>query len=89
MKLSGCIKTELIPASDYDMEKKSYSWSLARFDEDTMEIKFTFDNPELISMNGQDKIKITFIKTNYYMRPQDESKKAVPSGFETVIKLPA
>ena len=31
LKVSGCIKTELVPGSDFSLDKKTYEWKLIEF----------------------------------------------------------
>ena len=67
MKIAGCIKMELIPATGQDLDKKKFEWTLTKFDQENLEIKLTFENPKYISIDGSDSVKITFDKTNYFL----------------------
>lgn len=63
LRLSGSIKTELIPSSENYLDKKTYSWEIVAFKETSIEMKFTYDHPEYISFGSPDTMKITYSNT--------------------------
>ena len=58
------------------------------FDQTKLNIKFVFTNPEYISLGDPDRMKITFTKTEAWMKPVDERLKSVPDYLSIEILLP-
>ena len=89
LKLSKSITAELVPANDYYLDKKSFTWTLFIYDETKFGIKFDFDFPEFISAGGQlDTMKITFFNTKTWFSPIEENKLSIPDGYVEPIKIP-
>ena len=62
---------------------------MTELNEDTISIKFYFDNPIYISAGDlEDKIKISFFNTPLFLIPEDSNKMAIPNGWELNIMLP-
>ena len=71
LKVSGCIIAELVPGQEFQNDLKTFTWRLMEFTQNKLRIKFVFDRPEIISVDKFDSIKITFQKTNFYLKPLD------------------
>lgn len=69
-------------------DKKTFSWRLTRFDSEGFKLKLLFDNPDSISMNTQDHIKISFDNTNFFLKPKKDALKPVPNGFPFFFPVP-
>ena len=54
---------ELVPGSENDIDKKEFTWSLLRFDQQVLQIAVNFEYPEYISMEAIDYMKIIFNNT--------------------------
>ena len=81
LKVSNSVRMELYPGSEKDIDLKSFSWSLQRYDSEQMSLEIQFDNPEYISKDETDFIKLYLDKTSYYMKPEDEKYEPVPNNF--------
>ena len=79
---------QLIPEDILNQEKKTFTWSIPKFDEEGLEFDITFDNPEYISIEYNDRMKITFRNTEYWLKSKDAGKKVIPSGYEIDFILP-
>ena len=88
LKVSNCVRMELYPGSENDIDLKSFSWSLQRYDSDQMSLEIQFDNPEYISKDETDFIKLYLDKTSYYMKPENEEYQPVPNNFQIIASLP-
>lgn len=60
LKIAGCIKMELVPGSENNLEKKQFSWTLQQYDATKIVLKLEFEHPEFISMEAQDSVKVSF-----------------------------
>ena len=61
LKLTNSITVELVPGDENYLDKKTYTWSLFKYDETNIGLKFDFDFPSFISAGGQlDTLKIKF-----------------------------
>ena len=60
LKVSGCVFAELIPGQEYLAENKTFEWKLQEFTQDNMKVKFEFDQPEIISIDMFDSVKVSF-----------------------------
>ena len=69
LKLNESIKFELVPATDYYLEKKAFEWSLARIDENGLDFKVKFDHPEYISFGGIDTLKVMINNAEEFLQP--------------------
>ena len=69
--MSESILVELISAIDYDLDKKGFTWSLARYDSKFVTLKLNFENFEYISIEKVDKIRIKFMNTQFYLKAKD------------------
>ena len=49
LKMTNSITAELIPYSTYDLEKKTFNWTVSQINESEILFKFIFDNPMYIS----------------------------------------
>ena len=49
LQMTKSIKTELVPSSLMNLDKKSYNWTVNAIDESSIEFDFYFDNPSYIS----------------------------------------
>mgnify|MGYP000344822846 FL=1 len=78
LKLSGSIKTQLIPGTDNYLDKKTYQWSVESFGGSKFQLKFKYDFPEYISVGQPDTMKITFNHSDTWIVPQDSNKASTP-----------
>ena len=53
-----------------------------------MRFRFDFDQPEIISIDKFDSVKLTFFKTNFFLMPEEEGLSAVPSGYTITSQVP-
>ena len=67
LKIAGCINMELIPGAEISSSKKEFNWSLNKLDEEDLAMQISFDNPETISIDAPDSIKIIFQKSDYFI----------------------
>ena len=88
LKVSGCVVLEYIPGQAFMAEDKTFSWRLLRFDSEGFKIELLFDNPDSISMNVQDHIKIVFNNTNFFMRPKTDAQQPPPNSFPIFFAVP-
>ena len=49
LMMTKSIKVDLVPWNTFNLEYKSFNWTLSMIDQDTMEIDFFFENPLYIS----------------------------------------
>ena len=60
---------------------------MRKYNEKELEIKLDFDQPEYISVEKHDLVTISFEKNNFWLRPVDEDKLAVPDDFKIEVLL--
>ena len=61
LKLSGSLKTELIPGTPNDLDKKKFTWEIGMYNNKEIAIKFNYENVKFISAAHEpDTMKITF-----------------------------
>ena len=73
IKLSGSIKAELIPGTPENLDKKGFTWELVTYNNEKIELKFTFEHPKFISASGEpDTMKISFNHTSAWMNPAND-----------------
>ena len=68
LREKACIKIELIPGNLMNQNMKSYTWIIETFDQTRINIKLKFDHPEYISIDDSDLVKMTFTKTEAWLR---------------------
>ena len=88
LKLKESIQFELVPGTDYYIDKKAFKWSLTQIDENGLDFKVKFDHPEYISFGGIDTLKVTINNSEEFLQPQNQALKTISDGFTIVIKLP-
>ncbi len=86
--MTESIKVSLVPADEFKVDKKSFTWQLSKFEGSEITLALNFTNPEFISAQGIDTLKIEFSNTETYLEPEDPNFEPVTPGFEQVIKLP-
>ena len=67
LKLAGCVNMELVPGTDTNLDKKTFEWKLEKLNGSKLALSMTFDNPEYISMDATDSIKVSFAKSDYFI----------------------
>ena len=87
MKLSGSIKVQLIPHTDVDVDKKGFSWKLAKYDEGQIGIAVKWQNPAYVSVGGIDKLKITFNNTKTFIKPKSDDFDVLPDGYNVMLDV--
>lgn len=45
LKLTNCIKMELLPGNERNLDKKEYKWNFKTFDENEIDFALIFENP--------------------------------------------
>ena len=65
---------ELVPGTDTNLDKKTFEWKLEELNGSQIALSMTFDNPEYISMDATDSIKVSFSKSEYFVQPVEEGK---------------
>ena len=88
LRNSKSIITELVPGTENNLDKKKYEWKVVEYESKKVRIAFTFENPEFISVEEFDTMKVTFNNTESWLEPLDLSKYATPNGFVQVLKIP-
>ena len=73
---------------ELDAQKDQFSWKISYLDDVRIAFEFDFDDPQVISTEGEDFLLMTFYNTDLYLVPQDPSKEALPDGYELQIVLP-
>ena len=84
----GCLQMELLPGSEQNTDMKKFNWQLNEFQEDKISIELLFDSPENISMDGYDKLRITFNNTKAFLSPIDDKKLVIPDEFKIEVNIP-
>ena len=51
-------------------------------------MELLFDSPENISMDGYDKLRITFNNTKAFLLPIDDKKLVIPDKFKIEVNIP-
>ena len=67
LKIAGCVNMELVPGSETSLSKKKFNWSLVELEESKLSMQVTFENPQYISIDVPDSIKIRFTKSDYFI----------------------
>ena len=88
MKLTNSIITILVPGQEFNSDKKTFTWSLTKYDADEISIRFNFTNPDEISSQNIDTMKVIFENTELFLQPADADLSPIAPGFEQVLKLP-
>mmetsp|Transcript_32796 Transcript_32796/g.40563 ORF Transcript_32796/g.40563 Transcript_32796/m.40563 type:complete len:174 (+) Transcript_32796:372-893(+) len=88
LKLTGSIKTLLVPSNENYTDKKKYEWKLTHYDEKGIGFRVEFENPIFVSSDEPDTLFITFFNTDQYLAPQSETLSSIPDGFKLSMKIP-
>ena len=88
MKLTNSITTILVPGQEFNSDKKTFTWSLTKYDADEISIRFNFTNPDEISSQNIDTMKVTFYNTDIFLQPADTALSPIAPGFQQILKLP-
>ena len=67
LKATNSLRAELLPGSDYDIENKEFIWKLEKIDTEEFYLRLIFENPQYISMDQIDSMKLLFMNTAYYL----------------------
>ena len=80
---------ELVPGSDFHLDKKSFDWILENYDETSLKFLVKFDHPEYMSIYGSiDTLKIKFSHNRTWMMPNHANYDSLPDGYILVVKIP-
>jgi len=88
LKLSGSVKILLIPANELHLEKKHFDWRVTQYDEASITLQFDFENPEYVSVNEIDSLKISFFNTHISLAPLNAGLSNIGEGYTVVVKIP-
>ena len=89
LKITNSVRPTFIPGSSSYIDKQGATWWVQEVNEDGMVIKLAFDNPIYIARGElPDLFSVSFHNTEYWLIPDDERKKAIPSGFTARTEVP-
>ena len=78
-----------MPGDENYSDLKKFDWSVESITATSIKLKLDFENPEGISVDNVDTVKITFQNTSVILTPTSRSgKEAIPDGYVILVKIP-
>ena len=78
----------IVPATDHDLDKKAFEWSLTKMDDKGFDFSLKFKHPKYISSGGVDTLKIILFNTEQFLKPVNKELGNLPDGYTITVKIP-